>query len=265
MATKKPICMYAGLLKELQSADQLIASQLDVDGLTARNFTNHLTDQLMVSDGSGGIYKSAVSPLVINKPAWTHLMPAISALWTTAASGSGAATQYFSYYSCVSGSTNGSTASVVGSTQVPIYIGQPYRCWRLFLPVTLIGGLTTNTAWVGFLYSNTAPSDTHRHFAFKIINGAIWASVANGTTQTIVDTGVTVSATSEIHELYIELNNASVDFYIDGALEATITTNIPSDLANYYWGGYVTNTAAASRGLNLYGGHLWQASIAIAW
>lgn len=111
---------------------------------------------------------------------------------------------------------------------------------------------TTSTVYVGVYQTATDLLVTDKHVGFKFINGAIWATVGNGTTETAVDTGVTFSAAWQTHTFIIICESATcIRFYVDGILKATITTNIPSQ-NNCYVVYYITNpTDAEDHGIRI--------------
>lgn len=72
---------------------------------------------------------------------------------------------------------------------------------------------------------------TNKHHGFKILNGDIFASVANGTNQTTVDTGINLSVGKQFTMLRVEvLPEEWAKFYINDVLVATIDTNLPTYL-----------------------------------
>lgn len=61
-------------------------------------------------------------------------------------------------------------------------------------------------------------------------NGGRWEAVCRASsTETVVDTGVAASTDKCLFEIRINAGNNSITFYINGALVATITTNIPAN------------------------------------
>ena len=90
-----------------------------------------------------------------------------------------------------------------------------------------------NQTWWWRMGQNFAnpPSETDSHWGFKLINGRIWASSANGTNQQITDTGYNIPnyTTSYGRERYrADLTpGVSVKFYINDTLYATHSTYIP--------------------------------------
>jgi len=70
--------------------------------------------------------------------------------------------------------------------------------------------------------------DTEEHGGFKIIDGDIYASVANGTDETVQDTGIDF-AQGNTKSLEIRGTGSSVEFYVNRELKATIDTNLPQN------------------------------------
>jgi hypothetical protein len=78
------------------------------------------------------------------------------------------------------------------------------------------------------------PSETAKHFGFKILNGDLYASNADGTTQKITDTGVNIAAGTQHTPLRVEVNEGvNVKFYVDGELKVTHTENLPTVEIDY--------------------------------
>jgi hypothetical protein len=74
--------------------------------------------------------------------------------------------------------------------------------------------------------------------------GPNWqAQTAVGGVSTTVDTGVTANAS--FHEFEIRCTSAVITYFLDGALVATITTNIPTMLLQVY--SYVVSKTSAAR------------------
>lgn len=86
----------------------------------------------------------------------------------------------------------------------------------------------TSVLWIGLLSAPTTPSNTQNHAAFKVLNGALYASCGNGTNGTQVDLGIAYSQYTQT-DLAIDLGPADVKFYVNGLLKATISTYKPVD------------------------------------
>lgn len=113
---------------------------------------------------------------------------------------------------------------------------------------------TTSTVILALFPYNCAvpPSLTDQHYGFKIINGAIWATNANGTTETATDTGITYSSAWDSHVLSAKVYNGGIRYYVDGVLKATHTTNIPSFTSSRIYHS-LTNDATGDRKFMLQG------------
>jgi len=101
------------------------------------------------------------------------------------------------------------------------------------------------TAW------EDPPSETAHHFGWKLIGGAavmnLWASNADGTTQTITDTGVTMAANMLRTRLKIVFNpGTDCKFYVNDVLKVTHTTNLPTG-AHYYLHFHMRTLEAATK------------------
>jgi hypothetical protein len=93
---------------------------------------------------------------------------------------------------------------------------------------------------------------TEKHIGWKILNGQIWASNADGTTETATDTGVSIATQWDSAKLMILVTaDNTVKFFVNDVLKATHTTNIPSG-GNYNMEGYIKTTAAVDRRFRIY-------------
>ena len=165
---------------------------------------------------------------------------------STTVTGSGSVSQTFYQPSVSTGTTSGSTSQqrLIGlfgwlnGTYASIFYG-----W---------GQLNNTNDAEGFI--GMTPNDTgvplltytDKHCGFILVKSAnedtIYASNANGTTQTKTDLGVT--ATAQWHHLRIESDTAgNVYFYVDHVLKATHTTNLNPDAMT--WKISIKNNAAA--------------------
>lgn len=82
---------------------------------------------------------------------------------------------------------------------------------------------TPNKTTIGFRYS--AGTDTHWQ-AVTVVAGASVGS------QTTVDTGITPDTNPHLFEMTTNAAGSAVNFFIDSALVATITTNLPNPATN---------------------------------
>jgi hypothetical protein len=147
--------------------------------------------------------------------------------------GTGVTTKVFFNPVVSSGATSGGAATLY-QNYAWLY---PYLASR---PTILIsaGYLTVNTvdatAFIGYALSDTTKigiNETTKHAGFILyVNGAtvtIYASNADGTTQTKTDLGLSTVTTLHTFAI-ISDGSSSLKFYVDWDLKATHTTNIPS-------------------------------------
>ena len=98
---------------------------------------------------------------------------------------------------------------------------------RRFKTKVLFESATLQDIFIG-MGNAVVGGGTGRHAGFRILNESIYATVANGTTETAVDTGVDiVAATSYLLEC-VNLAGVNAKFYVEGIEKATITTTLPS-------------------------------------
>lgn len=100
------------------------------------------------------------------------------------------------------------------------------------------------------LVSGSMQNLTNRHIGFRVLNGTIYASVADGTTQTAVNVGTMGSNFFQIMEFRLT-PGVGVDFYRNGSYLTTITTNLPTGTTGAEWlvdWHVITNEDAAKEG-----------------
>jgi len=122
-------------------------------------------------------------------------------------------------------------------------------------PLTYIYSVIAQTIWVRMTYdTSNPPSETIAHFGWKIIDADLYASNADGTTQTITDTTVDLSSGFQRTRLKIVFTpGTDCKFYINDILRVTHTTNLPI-VNNYYFHAYLRTTEAVSK--NIYIGRV---------
>lgn len=112
--------------------------------------------------------------------------------------------------------------------------------------------VTTNcTMWLGVMTNPTAPTATEHHAAFKIAEGVIYASCGNGTTGNLTSTGVTIGQYG-VADLYMKEKVGSIEYYVNGTLTNTFTTNLPNSGSVPKLTFYMTNTTGADRSIALF-------------
>ncbi|MCK4723738.1 MAG: hypothetical protein KAT75_10555, partial [Dehalococcoidia bacterium] len=78
-----------------------------------------------------------------------------------------------------------------------------------------------------------------------IVNGDLYASNGDNTTQKITDTGVNISSGSQHTVLRVVVTQGTnVKFYVDGVLKVTHTDNLPAAGQYRLNAGMTTNEAA---------------------
>lgn len=101
--------------------------------------------------------------------------------------------------------------------------------------IILMSSVSNVEAWIAMHSTVGAapPVATDRHFGFFISGADIYATNADGTTQTINDTTVDLVAGRQIVMLTAEYTvGTSVKYYINGTLVNTHTTHLPDYTAN---------------------------------
>lgn len=94
--------------------------------------------------------------------------------------------------------------------------------------------VTSTNGSIRFWCNSFEGSDTVMHIGFKIIGSTVYATNANDTTETTTDITSQVTLGDGIHTWEWEfIAGSKINFYFDGTLVATHTTNLPSG-----WGGY---------------------------
>lgn len=102
---------------------------------------------------------------------------------------------------------------------------------------------------------------TGRHIGFYVNNGNIYGSVANGTTESKTN-AVAYSANDIILLESKFVSGKKIEFYINGTLIGTITTNLPSgttsalNILNFY----LETTTTAAKEINITYFDFWQAN-----
>jgi len=100
-------------------------------------------------------------------------------------------------------------------------------------------------------YSSSASSD--RHVGFKVVDGVLYGTVANGTFESHLELATLTS--SERHELKVVFTpGVEARFYVDGEDKGAITTRLPSgtNYANKIFYASVYNKAAENKLLQVY-------------
>jgi hypothetical protein len=126
--------------------------------------------------------------------------------------------------------TSGYAQNSMSTNQVKIGTCAIVHKFRIALSA-LSDGTDTYTVYIG-LGSNDGGSDLtdgcYFRYTHSVASGNWEAVTSASSSRTASDTGVAAGTTHSIFEVRINQAGTSVTYYIDGALVATITTNIPS-------------------------------------
>lgn len=211
--------------------------------------------QLAYSDISGsppapaGVFPSPTMGLQ------SYLYPAIGSITNFTAVGHDTSTSFGTV-----GGNGGGVGQYIGITMSGTtksgYIGSlchPFNAAPYMNTMWGLGtGITNTLSWVGLTENNgtiqlagNVPSGNYAMFRYA--NGTdttLKCITCDNVTQTIVDSGVTVTANT-IYKLTINLDfaNSQVLFYINGTLVATITTHLPTAATALAWFSGITQTS----------------------
>lgn len=169
--------------------------------------------------------------------------------FTASHSGTGTFTTGFLQGTASTGATNNSRVSLASAAALPI-IGTNGFLANFRTKVNPSTVMTNCTVWLGIVTNPTAPTNTEHHIAFRIEEGVIYASCGNGSSGTKVSTGVTIGQFG-VANLYFKERVGSIDFYVDGTLTNTLSTNLPNSGATPKLTFYMTNTTGSDRSMAL--------------
>lgn len=165
--------------------------------------------------------------------------------FTQANSGTGNQTLGWIFLTLNTGATSASKASIYAASSIYLtYAASSYRI-RFALRVNFQTAVTNQTLWFGLFETPAAPTNTQKHIGFKIVGADIFASNADGTNQTITDTGINVVQYGNA-DLYFQDFGSAIYFYVDGVLRATHTTNRPTGVSTFPL-LYIVNSAAEGK------------------
>lgn len=209
----------------------------DYDILIESSALNTIVNEASTSyNGSTAIYH----PRIVNRCSTTALdFPGVFTTYktnfdsidgfATSVSGSGAVTLDSSngYLQLTTGASGSSAADIFKRIAYPI-IANSWAVYQKFKTNIYFSANTNQTIYVTMGYR-----DTSEHVGFKIVNNTIYASRADGATQTTNTTGITINAaSSHVLEAIYSYNGAEANFFVDGVLTNTVTTNLPTS-ANF--------------------------------
>ena len=135
-----------------------------------------------------------------------------------------------------------------GGSPQPTYT--KIRRFSAFVAPTSVAA--TFTAFLGIqdIEANAALVLTGRHIGFKLnptASGNWFGTVANGTTESTLDTGV-AAATGPGVLLSLTFDGTTATFYVNGVAKGTITTNLPTAIGTneLLMTAYIDNAAVAN-------------------
>jgi len=171
--------------------------------------------------------------------------------WTESHVGTGALTLNIVRLELATGATINSRASLYitnYSFDHPHY----YNMDVVFQLIQSTTSLADSTVKLYMCRSGTAipPSDICNHGGFKVINGEIWATNADGTTETATDAGASIATAWSTTKLRMIGTDSSIQFYVGDTLKAEHSTNLPAKY-NYFIYVGITNEAASNKGIRV--------------
>jgi len=122
--------------------------------------------------------------------------------------------------------------------------------WEIVLDY--LSYVTAQRIWLRFESSVAdPPSETVSHFGWRIDDGAVYASNADGTTQQLTDTGVALATGVQRTRLKVILTPGSkCEFYINDILKATHTANLPT-AGHYYLHFQIRTLEAVAKAVDI--------------
>jgi len=121
-------------------------------------------------------------------------------------------------------------------------------------PIVYMNSVADVNVWIRmskFADVTDPPTETANHFGWKIVGVDLYASNADGTTQTITDTGVNLAGGSQRTRLKIVLNpGTDCKFYVNDVLKVTHTANLPTE-PNLVFHEHIRTLAAAGKALSI--------------
>ena len=111
------------------------------------------------------------------------------------------------------------------------YLGTTLSIEFVIAYVTLTSNLN---AWLRFAGACAdPPSETISHLGFKLINGSIHASNANGSAQSITDTMEDLPFGDQLTRLKVVYDGSSCRFYVNEVLKVTHSSHLPNMFSNF--------------------------------
>ncbi len=265
MALSLSICIFGNLIP----ANAQCVGGSPSSAVTSIDETGNFPSSRMLVDGLGttvdtgtaGKIKVNVSALIAAPQRvgwWTPLttaattfsavgMTAVPTASGTAANASGTSGNLIKY-------STATTVNAVGGIRSTAFTDARYQYSPTFATRvrTSASGIASQRIWIGLAASNPSGSatPTANLASFRYDTGAgdtTWKCVSsNASTNTVVDSGVTV-ATSTTYDMFVDSSDPSKLVYtINGAIVATITTNLPVDNTNIGPNISITNLLAGT-------------------
>lgn len=185
---------------------------------------------------------------------WFTVFESVDGYFTTG-SGTGTTTATSNGLALSTGATMGSRAELEKNTSsISTFTWDKKRRIKVLMRISSISDVS-GTIVTGKWSSISNP----RHFGFAISGSSLYGEAADGTTssQTLLQT----IAAATTYELEAIINpGVSVEFYVDGILKGTHTTNIPTGITDAYTiiTANAGNSAAFDKTLNLFYYDFWQ-------
>jgi len=184
---------------------------------------------------------------------WFTLFESIDGFDT---SGTNTATTTIStfYVSLQTGTTSSSKANLI---KCPFYLYSTYFTWdknREFKTKIEKSATTNQNLWI-----TMGKIDTNRHIGFKVINDILYATMANGTNEEIINLG-TSSNPVDLRVVWVAGSGAT--FYVNETNRGTLSTYLPSGItdAGETLHIEILNTAAENKEIRVSMWDFWQAS-----
>jgi len=238
-----------------------IAENHALDSHTDVEITSPADGEVLTYDAANAIWKNAAS-----EAAWLQLQNFDGIFWfnnnwmpsgmiSNGTSGSAGIAWTTPNILLSTGDTSGSYAYVfkeVGLVPVPSWDAKRYfSCtFRLyFTTANYIAWLTS-----GFGGDPDATGTNYQHVGFKLINGDLYGTVADGSAESTLLLA-SLTETDERHKISFEFTpGVEARFYLDGVDKGAITTNLPSGTtrAQRLFYGSLYNSAAESKNMYIY-------------
>jgi len=128
--------------------------------------------------------------------------------------------------------------------------------WGITLATQGYGWATHCTFDLNFGSSDITDTGSYMGFRMNTDDGKIYAQNCNGTTRTATDTGIVFASTGNAwigHDLDCKMTSGEkIEFYIDGVLKATHTTNLPTTSSDTKWIARLTRVGESGNQYNMY-------------